>query len=88
MSNLFILPNFLGDMILTTGAIDKFKDEPATIIATPLTAPLFADLPNLEKLIIIKRKPWKKHWLDMWSETHKTSWNNVIDFKSSTFPFF
>lgn len=85
MSNLFILPTFLGDMILTTGAIDKFKDEPATIVATPLTAPLFADFPNLERLIIVKRKPWKKHWLDMWAETRKTSWNNVVDFKSSAF---
>ncbi|MBA3813117.1 MAG: glycosyltransferase family 9 protein [Alphaproteobacteria bacterium] len=86
MSNLFILPTFLGDMILTTGVIDKYRHEPATIIATPLTAPLFADLPHLERLIIIKKKPWKKHWLEMWSETHKISWNNVIDFKSAAFP--
>src|SRR5438445_5076428 len=88
MSNLFILPAFLGDMILTTGAIEKLKDEPATIIANPLTAPLFTDLPNLERLVIVKKQPWKKHWLEMWSETRNTSWNNIVDFKSSLFPFF
>lgn len=85
MSNLFILPTFLGDMILTTGAIEALKDEPATIISGPVTAPLFEDLPHLERLIVIKKKPWKGHWLDMWKETHKTSWNNVVDFKSSSF---
>lgn len=83
MGNLFILPTLLGDTILTTGAIDKYKDEPATIVATPLTAPLFADLPNLERVLVIGKKPWKRHWFEMWQETHKSSWNRVIDFRGS-----
>lgn len=87
MSNLFILPTLLGDTILTTGAIEKYKDEPSTIIVTPLTAPLFADLPNLERLIILGKKPWKKHWLEMWLETRKNSWNRVIDFRGSALSF-
>lgn len=87
MSNLFILPTLLGDTILTTGAIDKFKDEPSTIITTPLTAPLFADLPHLERLIILGKKPWKKHWFEMWKETRNHSWNRVIDFRGSLLAF-
>lgn len=87
MSNLFILPSLLGDAILITGVIDKFKDEPSTIITTPLSAPLFADLPNLEKLIIIGKKPWKKHWIEMWQETRQQSWNRVIDFRGSLLSF-
>lgn len=83
MSNLFILPTLLGDTILTTGAIDKFKDEPSTIVATPLTASLFADLPHLERVIILGKKPWKKHWFEMWKETRKHSWNRVVDFRGS-----
>ena len=88
MSNLFILPSLLGDAILTTGAINKYKDEPSTIIATPLSAALFADLPHLEKLIVIGKKPWKKHWFEMWKETHNTSWDRVIDFRGSLLSFF
>lgn len=83
MSNLFILPTLLGDTILTTGAIDKFKDEPSTIVATPLTASLFADLPHLERVIILGKKPWKKHWFEMWKETRAHSWNHVVDFRGS-----
>lgn len=87
MSNLFILPTFLGDSILTTGVIEKYKEEPSTIIATSLVAPLFADLPHLEKLIIINKQPWKKHWLEVWKATHRTSWNHVIDYRGSTISF-
>ena len=87
MSNLFILPTLLGDAILTFGAIDKFKHEPSTIVATPLSAPLFADLPNLERLIIMGKKPWKKHWFEMWQETRKHSWDRVIDFRGSALSY-
>jgi len=87
MSNLFILPTLLGDSILTTGAIDKYKHEPSTLVVTPLSAPLFSDLPHLERLIILEKKPWKKHWLEMWQETRKQSWNRVIDFRGSALAF-
>lgn len=83
MSNLFILPTLLGDSILTTGAIDKYKDEPSTIVATPLTAQLFTDLPHLERVIVLGKKPWKKHWFEMWQETRKKPWNRVVDFRGS-----
>lgn len=88
MSNLFILPTFLGDTILRTGGIDKYQNEPATIVATALTAPLFADFPHLEKLIILEKKPWKKHWVEIWGETRKYSWNRIIDFKGSAVSYF
>ena len=88
MTNLFILPTRLGDAIMTTGAIDKYKNEPCVIIVTPLTAPLFADLPHLEKLIVKGKHPWKKHWIDLWKETHHQHWNRIIDFRGSLLPFF
>lgn len=88
MSNLFILPTLLGDSILTTGVIDKYKNEPSTIIATPLAAPLFADLPHLEHMIVLGKKPWKKHWLEMWLATRHQSWNRIIDFRGSLLSLF
>lgn len=88
MTNLFILPTRLGDAIFTTGVIDKYKDEPSVIVATSLTAPLFADLPNLEKLIVMGKKPWKAHWIDMWKETRTSSWNRVFDLRGSALSYF
>ena len=83
MTNLFILPTRLGDAILTTGAIDKYKDKPSTIVVTPLTAPLFADLPHLKRIIVMGKKPWRKHWFDIWKETRNESWDHIIDFRGS-----
>lgn len=88
MTNLFILPTRLGDTIFTTGVIDTYKDEPSTIIASPITAPLFSDLPNLEKLIIIGKKPYKKHWLEMWKMTKGTKWNRIVDLRGSAISYF
>ena len=88
MTNLFILPTRLGDAIFTTGVIDKYKDEPSVIVTSSLTTPLFADLPQLQKLIIMGKKPMRKHWFDMWKETHNTSWNRIIDFRGSVLSYF
>jgi heptosyltransferase III len=88
MTNLFILPTRLGDAIFTTGVIDKYKNDPCIIVVTPLTAPLFSDLPQLEKLIILKKKPWKKHWIELWKETHNTSWNRIVDLRGSVLSYF
>lgn len=87
MTNLFILPRFIGDAILTTGGIDKYKDEPAVIVSSSAAAPLFKDLPNLQELIVADRKPWDKHWFDIWRETRKKSWNRVFDLKGSLLPY-
>jgi ADP-heptose:LPS heptosyltransferase len=87
MANLFILPSLLGDTILTTGGIDHYNDEPAVIITASKSAGIFEDLPHLERLIILDKKPWKKHWFDIWRETRKTSWNRVFDLKGSATSF-
>ncbi len=87
MTNLFILPSCLGDSILTTGGIDRYKDEPSVIVASPRAAALFEDLPNLQKLLVIEKKPWKKHWFDVWQETRSTSWNRIFDLKGSATAF-
>lgn len=79
--NLFILESALGDALLTTGIIDKLKDEPSVVIATPRSAALFEDLPNLHKLIVLKKKPWKKEYYDTWKEIRGKSWNHIVDFR-------
>lgn len=88
MTNLFILPTRLGDTIFTTGVIDTYKDQPSTIIASSITAPLFSDMPNLEKLIVMGKKPYKKHWFELWKLTKSTQWNRIIDLRGSVLSYF
>ncbi len=87
MTNLFLLQRHLGDTVMTTGIIDACKEEPAVIIATKTIAQLLADAPNVERLLIVNRQSWKKHWHDIWRETHHRSWNHFISFKQSPLPF-
>ncbi len=87
MTNLFILPNFLGDTILTTGIIEYYKDEPCILVVNKVTAPLFQDKPNVAKLIVVQKKPWKADWIDLWKELRQQKWGRLIDFKGSLLPF-
>jgi heptosyltransferase III len=83
--NLFILESALGDALLTTGIIDKLKDEPSVIIATPRSAGLFEDLPNLQQLITLVKKPWKREYFEAWKEIKGKPWNHIIDFRRTGF---
>ncbi len=47
MTNLFILPRFIGDAILTTGSIDKYKDEPAVVLSYPESVDVLGGTKNI-----------------------------------------
>jgi len=87
MTNLFILESALGDALLSTGIIDKLKDEPSILMVTSRSAGLFEDLPNLEKLIVLVKKPWKRQYLEAWKEIRGQSWNHIIDFRRTGFTY-
>lgn len=86
--NLFVLESALGDALLTTGIIDKLKDEPSYIITTPRSVDLFQDLPNLQKILLLTKKSSKTQWFEFWWETRKHTWNHVIDFRRTGISYF
>lgn len=88
MANLFILPALLGDSILTTGGIHHYNDEPAVLVVSSKTASLFEDMPHLDRLLVIDKKPFKKHWLQIWAQTRGTHWNRIFDLRGSGLSFF
>ena len=71
---------------MTTPILDTVIQYPSVVIANPQTAPLFADLPNLEKIIIMQRQPWQKHWLQAWNQTRGRTWQNILDFRRAGLP--
>lgn len=73
---------------MASGIIDKYKNEPATILTNPLNAPLFEDLPNLENLIVMHKKPWEKHWIEAWGQTVGRRWNRIVNFRKAGLPYF
>jgi ADP-heptose:LPS heptosyltransferase len=63
---------------------DKFPEARFTIAVGPAAAPLFADLPGLERIIVVQKRRWRLHWLDLWTKVVARRWGLVVDMRGST----
>lgn len=84
---LFITSTRLGDAVLSTGLIDhllKTVENPQfTIVCGNLPASLFEGVPHLEKLIILKKQKYNRHWYELWKLVAATNWDIVVDLRNS-----
>lgn len=84
---LFITSSRIGDAVLSSGLIRRLAEETPnarfTIAAGPAAAPLFPETPGLERLIVLEKKPWAGHWIDLWKRTRKRRWGLVVDLRGS-----
>lgn len=84
---LFIGPGRIGDAVLTSGLIAKLAREVPgarfTIAVGPAAAPLFADTPNLDALILFEKQKGSGHWFKLWNQVRGTAWGLVIDTRGS-----
>ncbi len=87
MKILFITANRVGDAVLTTGLLAWMeKKHPAasfTIACGPYGADLFRATPRLERLIVMKKKKWNGHWIDLWKACAGTRWYLIVDMRNS-----
>lgn len=89
MRVLFITSNRLGDAILSTGLLRSMADAlPSvkfTIVCGPAAAGLFQPdaMPQLERLIVMQKRPWALHWWDLWKQVATTRWGMVVDLRGS-----
>ncbi len=84
---LFITSTRIGDAVLSMGLLDHivqtYPEARLTIVCGPLPSSLFKGVPNLDRLIVLKKKPWKKHWFELWRDVYGTRWDMVIDLRNS-----
>ncbi|PKU23599.1 glycosyltransferase family 9 protein [Telmatospirillum siberiense] len=84
---LFITANRIGDAVLSSGVlaqlIETYPDEPVTVACGPVTAPLFADLPGLERIHPLIRRGRVGHWWDLWRSVRSRRWRVVADLRGS-----
>lgn len=85
---LFITASRIGDAVLSSGLIRSLAEQIPTarftIVASALTAPLFAETPGLSRMIIMEKRPWGAHWLDLWNQVRNQPWGLVVDLRGST----
>jgi len=92
MRILFITANRVGDAVITTGLLDHLiRHHPEcriTIACGPVAEGVFARMPNLERMIIFAKRPWRAHWLGLWRQVAFTRWDLVVDLRGSALAYF
>lgn len=91
MNILFITHSRLGDAVLSTCILNRLhQDYPQarfTIATGPIAAQLFETVPNLERLIVIKKQHYDLHWLLLWIKCCFHRWDMVIDCRGSALSY-
>lgn len=92
MRLLFIGPTYIGDAAIATGLLDhllkRYPEGRVTVVSGPAAAPLFQAVPNLDRVVPIRKRGAVGHWLDLWRMFSGTSWDVVVDLRGSALAWF
>ncbi len=84
---LVIVHSRLGDAILSSGVITRLAElHPQarfTIVASALTAPLFAHTPGLDQVIVLEKRRLGSHWIALLFELGLRRWGLIVDLRGA-----
>lgn len=87
MKILFIAPTYVGDAVHSMGIlsylVQQNNDAKVTVVCVELLESLFKHVPGIERLIIVRKKKYSRHWLDLWCQCIGTYWDIVVDLRKS-----
>lgn len=87
MKVLFITSNRVGDAVLSTGVlawiVARYPGVQVTVACGPHAADLFSTVPGLEQLLILRKKSFNRHWIDLWLACIGTRWDMIVDLRNS-----
>jgi heptosyltransferase-3 len=88
MDILFVTATRIGDAVLSTGLlgylIERHPAARLTIAAGPVAAPLFEAVPRLERLIVVSKRRFSLHWLELYRAIVGRRWDLVVDLRGSS----
>ena len=91
MHILFVSATRIGDAVLSTGLlshlVERYPDARFTIGAGPVAAPLFEAVPRLERIIVIDKRRYGLHWLELYSQVIGRRWDLVVDLRGSALAY-
>lgn len=91
MKILFITSGSIGDAIISTGIlgrlIDTYPNAKFTIAGGPAAVGIFSACPQAERLVTIRKRPWKWHWFILWRDVYGEAWDIVVDLRGSLLSF-
>ena len=84
---LFVTATRIGDAVLSTGllsyVLERHPGARVTIAAGPDAAPLFAVVPGLARLVVMRKQRYGLHWLKLWALCAAQRWDLVVDLRGS-----
>ncbi|MEO8716408.1 MAG: glycosyltransferase family 9 protein [Acetobacteraceae bacterium] len=87
MRILFITANRVGDAVLSTGLLDHLirahPDAAITIVCGPAAKGVFARMPNRARTIVLTKRRFDAHWLELWAWAALRRWDLVVDVRGS-----
>jgi heptosyltransferase III len=87
MRILFVTANRLGDAVLSTGLLDHlirtYPTARFTVACGPVAEGVFQRMPGLDRIIVIEKQPYGRHWLGLWGKTVTRRWDLVVDIRGS-----
>lgn len=91
MRILFITATRLGDAVLSTGILNtllqQWPDARITVACGPVAAGLFQHMPGLERVLVMQKRRYDLHWLDLWKACVLTRWDMTVDLRGSATSF-
>jgi ADP-heptose:LPS heptosyltransferase len=82
-SVLFIAPSGVSEAVLASGILKKLHDEAPnprfTIVANRKVAPLFADMPKVERVLVTERRGSARRWFGLLGPMRARRWSLVVD---------
>ena len=87
MRILFVTANRLGDAVLSTGLLDylirTYPGARITVACGPVAEGVFLRMPGLERIIVVEKQQFGRHWLGLWATTVTRRWDLVVDIRGS-----
>lgn len=87
MRILFVTANRLGDAVLSTGLLDHlirtYPSARITVACGPVAEGVFLRMPDLERIVVISKQPFGRHWLKLWGMAVTRWWDLVVDIRGS-----
>lgn len=88
---LFVTSNRIGDCVISSGVIREIgRQLPGAAITVACgrpPAPLFRAAPGVERVIVLDKKKFAGHWIDLWKLVVGTRWDLVIDIRGSALSY-
>lgn len=90
-SLLFVTSTRLGDAVLSTGVLahclERLPGIRVTVAAGPVAAPIFRNVPGIERVHVLTKRPAGGHWIGLWVRAATRRWRLVVDLRGSALAY-